>query len=304
MKSNSQAQTGWNTKAASAPLTQPKAQRSAKMLRIGRWFLLYLLLITLGLLFTFPFYWMVSTSLKAPGHIYVNPPEWIPNPLYFANYPETWQKLPFGRFIQNSIVITVLATIGYVLSSTMAGYAFARLQFKGRNVYFALLLSTLMLPGQVTLIPQFILYKNLGWLDTFLPLIVPAFFGSAFYTFLLRQFFLTLPKDLDEAAIIDGANRFQILWKILVPLAKPAIATVTVFSFIYNWNDFFGPLIYLTRQENMTLAVGLQLFRGQYDTDYAHMMAGATVAIAPILVIFFIAQDFFVQSIALTGIKG
>ncbi len=304
MKSNSQVQTSWNTKDAPPTLTQHKAQRSANVLRIGRWFLLYLLLITLGLLFTFPFYWMVSTSLKAPGHIYVNPPEWIPNPLYFANYPETWQKLPFGRFIQNSIVITVLATIGYVLSSTMAGYAFARLQFKGRNVYFALLLSTLMLPGQVTLIPQFILYKNLGWLDTFLPLIVPAFFGSAFYTFLLRQFFLTLPKDLDEAAIIDGANRFQILWKILVPLAKPAIATVTVFSFIYNWNDFFGPLIYLTRQENMTLAVGLQLFRGQYDTDYAHMMAGATVAIAPILVIFFIAQDFFVQSIALTGIKG
>lgn len=304
MKSNSEAQTGWNTKAAPTTLTQHKAQRSANVLRIGRWFLLYLLLITLGLLFTFPFYWMVSTSLKAPGHIYVNPPEWISNPLYFANYPETWQKLPFGRFIQNSIVITVLATIGYVLSSTMAGYAFARLQFKGRNVYFALLLSTLMLPGQVTLIPQFILYKNLGWLDTFLPLIVPAFFGSAFYTFLLRQFFLTLPKDLDEAAIIDGANRFQILWKILAPLAKPAIATVTVFSFIYNWNDFFGPLIYLTRQENMTLAVGLQLFRGQYDTDYAHMMAGATVAIAPILVIFFIAQDFFVQSIALTGIKG
>lgn len=304
MKGNSQVQTHGRANEAPTALTQSKAQRSYKRWGIGRWFLLYLLLITLGLLFTFPFYWMVSTSLKAPGHIYVNPPEWLPNPLYFANYPETWQKLPFGRFIQNSIVITVLATIGYVLSSTMAGYAFARLQFKGRNVYFALLLSTLMLPGQVTLIPQFILYKNLGWLDTFLPLIVPAFFGSAFYTFLLRQFFLTLPKDLDEAAIIDGANRFQILWKILVPLAKPAIATVTVFSFIYNWNDFFGPLIYLTRQENMTLAVGLQLFRGQYDTDYAHMMAGATVAIAPILVIFFIAQDFFVQSIALTGIKG
>jgi len=265
---------------------------------------LYLLLLGLGAVFTFPFYWMVSTSLKAPGHIYVNPPEWIPNPLYFANYPETWQKLPFGRFIQNSIVITVLATIGYLLSSTMAAYAFARLQFKGRDLYFALLLSTLMLPGQVTLIPQFILYKNLGWLDTFLPLIVPAFFGSAFYIFLLRQFFLTLPKDLDEAALIDGANRLQILWKIMAPLAKPALATVTVFSFIYNWNDFFGPLIYLTRQENMTLAVGLQLFRGQYDTDYAHMMAGATVAIAPILIIFFIAQDFFVKSIALTGIKG
>ena len=304
MKSNSQVQTNWNSKDEAATLTKGNPRLSYSALRKGRWFLLYFLLIALGAGFAFPFYWMVSTSLKAPGHIYVNPPEWIPNPLYFANYPETWQKLPFGLFIQNSIIITIQATIGYVISSTMAGYAFARLQFKGRNVYFALLLSTLMLPGQVTLIPQFILYKNLGWLDTFLPLIVPAFFGSAFYIFLLRQFFLTLPKDLDEAAIIDGANRFQILWKILVPLAKPAIATVIVFSFIYNWNDFFGPLIYLTRQENMTLAVGLQLFRGQYDTDYAHMMAGATVAIAPILVVFFMAQDFFVQSIALTGIKG
>lgn len=302
MKSNTQAQARWPVKAQTQ--AQGKAQGAYRVLRLGQRLLIYLLLLSLGAAFTFPFYWMVSTSLKAPGHIYVNPPEWLPNPLYFANYPETWQKLPFGAFIQNSIIITVLATIGYVLSSTMAAYAFARLQFKGRNVYFALLLSTLMLPGQVTLIPQFILYKNLGWLDTFLPLIVPAFFGSAFYIFLLRQFLLTLPKDLDEAAIIDGANRLQILWKILIPLAKPAIATVTVFSFIYNWNDFFGPLIYLTRQENMTLAVGLQLFRGQYDTDYAHMMAGATVAIAPILVVFFIAQDFFVKSIALTGIKG
>jgi ABC-type glycerol-3-phosphate transport system permease component len=272
--------------------------------KIARKAILYGLLIGLGLAFSFPFYWMVSTSLKAPGYIYVNPPQWIPNPVYFANYPEIWQQLPFGVFIRNSLIITVLATIGYVVASTMAAYAFARIRFKGRNVYFALLLSTLMLPSQVTLIPQFILYKNLGWLDTFLPLIVPAFFGSAFYIFLLRQFFLTLPKDLDEAAIVDGANRLQILWKIFVPLAKPAIATVIVFSVIYNWNDFFAPLIYLTKLENMTLAVGLQLFRGQLTTDYAHMMAGATVAIFPILVIFFLAQDFFVKSIALTGIKG
>jgi ABC-type glycerol-3-phosphate transport system permease component len=283
---------------------QTSRARGLRTRRVVRQLLLYTALVALGLVFTFPFYWMVSTSLKAPGHIYIDPPEWLPNPIYFANYAETWQKLPFNLFIRNTVLITALATIGYVLSSTMAAYAFARLRFKGRTIYFALLLSTLMLPSQVTLIPQFILFNNLGWLDTFLPLIVPAYFGSAFYIFLLRQFFMTLPIDMDEAAFIDGANRFQIMWRIIVPLAKPAIATVTVFSFIYNWNDFFGPLIYLTRQEHMTLAVGLQLFRGQYDTDYAHMMAGATVAIIPVLAVFFIAQDFFVKSIALTGIKG
>lgn len=267
-------------------------------------FLLYVLLIGMGLVYTFPFLWMLSTSLKAPGHIYVNPPEWFPNPVYFANYSETWTKFPFGSFVKNTLIITFFATIGYLLSSTMAAFAFSRMHFKGRNLYFALLLSTMMLPSQVTLIPQFILFKNLGWLNTFLPLIVPAFTGSAFYIFLLRQFFMTLPVALDEAALIDGATPPRVLWSVLLPLAKPALATVTVFSFIYNWNDFFAPLIYLTGQKKMTLAVGLQLFRGQYDTDYAHMMAGSMVAILPILVVFFIAQDLFVQSIALTGMKG
>ncbi|MHB0877783.1 MAG: carbohydrate ABC transporter permease [Anaerolineae bacterium] len=279
------------------------SKRSRVMAIAGR-VLLYAVLISLGLVFTIPFLWMLSTSLKAPGHIYVDPPQWIPNPIYFANYAETWQKLPFGAFVRNTVIITACATVGFVLASTMAAYAFSRLRFKGRNVYFAMLLSTMMLPGQVTLIPQFILFKNLGWLNTFLPLIVPAFAGSAFYIFLLRQFMMTLPLALDEAARIDGASPPRVLWSVLLPLAKPAIATVTVFSFMHNWNDFFGPLIYLTDQRKMTLAVGLQRFRGQYDTDYAHMMAGSLVAILPVLVVFFLAQDLFVQSIALTGMKG
>lgn len=277
---------------------------SRRLIRPGSRLLLYLTLIVMGLIYTFPFLWMLSTSLKAPGKIYVDPPQWIPDPIYWANYVETWAKLPFALFVRNTVIITFTATVGYLFSSTMAAYAFSRIRFRGRSLYFALLLSTMMLPTQVTLIPQFILYKNLGWLDTFLPLIVPSFFGSAFYTFLLRQFFMTLPLALDEAARMDGASPPRILWSVLLPLAKPALATVTVFSFIYHWNDFFGPLIYLTRQERMTLAVGLQLFRGQYDTDYAHMMSGAMVAIIPILVVFFIAQDLFVQSIALTGMKG
>jgi multiple sugar transport system permease protein len=272
--------------------------------RVAGKLIVYLLLVTLGFIFLFPFIWMVTTSLKAPGNLYVDPPQWIPNPVYFANYPETFVRLPFATFIRNSVVITVLATIGYVLSSTAAAYAFARLRFRGSAKLFALVLATLMLPGQVTLIPQFILFNELGWLGTVLPLIVPPFFGSAFYIFLLRQFFMTLPRELDEAATIDGANPPQIFWSVILPLAKPAVATVTVFSVIYNWNDFFGPLIYLTRLQDMTLAVGLQMFRGQNDTDFAHMMAGSTLAIAPILILFFIAQDAFVQSIALTGIKG
>lgn len=281
---------------------QTSARR--RLVRVAGRVLLYAILIGMGLVFTFPFLWMLSTSLKAPGHIYVNPPEWLPNPVYFANYPETWAKLPFGAFVRNTVLITLCATVGFVLSSSMAAYGFSRLRFRGRDAYFALLLATMMLPSQVTLIPQFILFKNLGWLNTFLPLIVPAFTGSAFYIFLLRQFMMTLPLALDEAATIDGANPARVLLSVLLPLTKPALATVTVFSFMYNWNDFFGPLIYLTSQDKMTLAVGLQLFRGQYDTDYAHMMAGSVVAIVPVLVVFFLAQDLFVQSIALTGMKG
>lgn len=265
---------------------------------------LYAVLIIGGLIFTIPFLWMVSTSLKAPNLVYIDPPQWIPIPVNIQNYPETWFKLPFGLFIRNTVIITIAGVTGQLFSCTIPAYAFARLRFKGRDLYFVLLLSTLMLPSQVTLIPQFVLFKTLGWLDTFLPLIVPAFFGSAFFIFLLRQFFMTLPFELDEAAIIDGAGPLRILWDVILPLAKPALATVGIFSFINYWNDFFGPLIYLTTPEKMTLAVGLQLFRGQFDTDFAHMMAGATFAIMPIVIVFFFAQKVFIQGIALTGLKA
>jgi ABC-type glycerol-3-phosphate transport system permease component len=191
-----------------------------------------------------------------------------------------------------------------MLSCTLVAFAFARLQYPSRDFWFVVLLSTMMLPTHVTIIPHFVLFRILGWLNTFKPLIVPAFFGSAFYIFLLRQFFLTIPQELDDAATVDGCGIFRIYWQIILPLAKPALATVAVFSFISHWNDFLGPLIYLTSPEKMTIAVGLRLFRSQYSTEMHLLMAASTVAVLPILVIFFVAQKYFIQGIALTGLKG
>ena len=271
--------------------------------RMGR-ALVYVLLINGAAVYSIPFFWMVTTSLKTMGEVLRFPPKWIPIPPHFENYVAAWEYLPFGRFILNTGVITLFSTIGYVLSCSLSAFGFSRLRFRGRDFFFTILLATMMLPAQVTLIPQFILFQKLGWLNTLKPLIVPAYFGSAFYIFLLRQFFLTLPVELDESARIDGASTFTIFWHIILPLGKPALSTVAIFSFIYNWNDFFRPLIYLTSPEKMTLAVGLQLFRGRFSSDFNNLMAGSTIAILPVFVVFFFTQRTFVQGIALTGIKG
>jgi len=270
---------------------------------IGR-AIVYLLLIVGAAIFSVPLFWMVTTSLKTMGDILRFPPVWIPVPLHFENYAAAWGYLPFGRFIVNTCVITVFSSIGYLIGSSLAAFGFSRLRFRGRNLFFTVLLATMMLPSQVTLIPQFVLFQKLHWLNTFNPLIIPAYCGSPFYIFLLRQFFLTLPIELDEAARMDGASTFMIFWRIILPLAKPALSTVAVFAFIYNWNDFFGPLIYLTSPQKMTLAVGLQLFRGRFATNFNNLMAGSTMAVLPVLVVFFAAQKTFIQGIALTGIKG
>ncbi|HEY3080167.1 MAG TPA: carbohydrate ABC transporter permease [Chloroflexota bacterium] len=264
----------------------------------------YGLLIFGGLLYAAPFLWMVSTSLKEPGAAVAFPPTWLPDPVEWRNYLRAWTVLPFGDFTRNSVIYAGVGLVGQLLSCSLAAFGFARIVFKGREFWFAVLLATMMLPNQVTLIPQFILFKNLGWLDTLLPLIVPTFFGHAFYIFLLRQFFLTLPTELDDAARIDGAHLFDVYRRIILPLAKPALATVAIFSFVNHWNDFFGPLIYLTTPEKMTIAVGLQLFRGQWGTDFSLLMAASTAALMPILILFFVAQKTFVQGIALTGMKG
>jgi len=250
-----------------------------------------------------PFIWMLSTSFKAPGRTFVYPPEWIPRPFVWQNYVEMWQALPFSQFFLNSIKIATLSTIGQLLTCSMGAFAFSILKFKGRDFLFLVLIATLMIPYQVTLIPTFILFSKIGWVGTHLPLWVPAFWGGAFGTFLLRQFYLTIPIDLAESARIDGANIFQIFIHIYLPLSKPAMATLGIFTFMWSWNDLLNPLIYVSELKQLTLTVGLSFFQNQYGGKWTLMMAGAVVSILPILLIFFFAQKYFIQGIAMTGIK-
>jgi len=211
-----------------------------------------------------PFLWMLSTSLKEPGEVMLYPPKWIPAIFQWNNYIEIWSIIPLGTFIKNTVIVTIMCMMGELLTASMVAFAFARLRFRGNNFLFWLVLSSMMLPGQVTMIPIFILFKTLGWVDTLKPLIVPSFLGGgAFYIFLLRQFFTSIPKELDEAAKLDGCSPLRIYWHIILPLSKPALATVAVFSFIAHWNDFMTPLIYLNSIEKQTLAIGLKWFQGR-----------------------------------------
>jgi len=267
--------------------------------------LVYILLICGAIVFMIPFAWMISTSLKEPAQIFVFPPKWIPEPICWNNYLKALTIMPFQRFLLNTVIITASCLIGQVLSASLVAYGFARIEFPGREFMFILLISTMLLPGQVTMIPIFILFKNLNWIDTFKPLILPAFFGGgAYFIFFLRQFFKTIPFDLEDAARIDGCSTFGIFAKIILPLAKPALTTVAIFSFMNHWNDFMGPLIYINSLERKTIALGLASFQGQYTTDWHLLMAASVVALIPVLVIFFSLQKYFVEGIALSGIKG
>lgn len=274
------------------------------LLRVIRQVLVYIVLVAGGLLFLFPFYWLISTSVKAPEMIAADPPQWIPHPLALSNYSDLMAAAPVLSWIRNTVVVTTLGTIFYTISSVLAAYGFARHPFPGSRAIFFLVLATMMVPGHVTIIPRFILFRQLGWLDTLLPLIVPTLFGSAFYIFLLRQFFLTIPRELDEAAELDGANTLQILWDVLLPLARPAVVTVALFAFIDLWSDFFEPFIYLSSPERLTLQVGLRWFSTQYGTQFHLLMAGSVLAMAPVVILFFFAQRQFIQGITLTGLKG
>lgn len=227
----------------------------------------------------------------------------------WQNYVRAWAPEAldetFNKYLLNTIIITVLGIIGVILSSTFVAYGFARFRFPGRDTLFLVMMSTMMIPMQVTMIPTFILFKYVGWIDTFLPLIVPTFFGGgAFNIFLMRQFFMTIPYELDDAAKIDGCNYFQIFYIILLPLVKPALATVAIFGFVYNWNDFLNPLIYLNSSSNYTLALGLQTFTTMYGTDYNLMMAASTIVLLPILIVFFFGQRYFIEGVATSGLKG
>jgi multiple sugar transport system permease protein len=253
-----------------------------------------------------PFYWMVATSLKKKGDLYLYPPQWIPPQPQWQNYREVFDVIPVLTFAKNSGIVVSGVMIGTLLSCSFTAYGFARLRAPGRDFIFLLVLATLMLPTVVTLVPTYIAFNKIGWIDSFKPLIVPAFFGNPFYIFLLRQFYLSIPKELEESARLDGASSFRIWWNIMLPLSKPALATVAVFSFFAAYNDFFGPLIYLNEESKRTLAVALSYFTGspQAGSQLHLTMAVATLSVLPSLVIFLLAQRYFVRSIVTSGIKG
>ncbi|MCS6828517.1 MAG: carbohydrate ABC transporter permease [Caldilinea sp.] len=267
----------------------------------------YFLLSALGLIMSLPFLWMLSTALKPDALVFSIPPEWFPRPWVWHNFIDSLTLLghPVHLYVFNTTLIAVLGVLGVTLSSSLVAFGFARLDFPGRSTLFLLVLSTMMLPRIVTIVPQFILFQRIGWLDTFAPLIVPYWFGAPFHIFLLRQFFLSIPKELDDAARVDGASSLQIYWRIILPLAKPALATVAIFAFTYHWNDLLEPLIFLSSQQNWTLALFLASFQGYMQQPrWNLLMAASTILTLPVLILFFFAQRLFIGGITVTGIKG
>jgi len=266
--------------------------------------LMFTLLSILALIFVIPLLWMLSTSLKADQQIFAMPPVWIPETFMWSNYARVFEVMPFWIYLFNSTLITGLTIVGTVLSGSLVAYAFGCLEWTGRDRLFLLVLATMMLPMQVTMIPLFVLFKDLGWLNTILPLTVPAFFGGgAFTIFLLRQFYMTLPKSLLDAARIDGCSELRIWWSIVMPLARPALASVAILTFMFTWNDFLGPLIYLSEKAQGTLALGLAMMVGQHQTDWALLMAASLLMMLPILLLFFFFQRYFIQGFTMSGIK-
>ena len=265
--------------------------------------LLALFLIPTALLMLLPFIWMLSTSFKLAGAVFEYPPTWIPRPLVWQNYPQVTEILPFARFFLNSLVVALSVTALQLLTCSLAAYAFARLRFPGRDALFLGYLGTLMIPGQVVIIPNFILLRMLGWIDTYQALILPAAF-SAFGTFLLRQYFLTIPRELEDAAVVDGASYWQIYSRVILPLSGPALSALAIFTFLAQWNSFLYPLVVTNSTEMSTLTVGLRTLQGQYNTAWTLLMAGSVIALVPVLLVFIFAQRYFIKGIALTGLGG
>ena len=265
--------------------------------------LLALFLIPTALLMLLPFIWMLSTSFKLAGAVFEYPPTWLPKPLVWQNYPQVTEILPFARFFLNSLVVALSVTALQLLTCSLAAYAFARLRFPGRDALFLGYLGTLMIPGQVVIIPNFILLRMLGWIDTYQALILPAAF-SAFGTFLLRQYFLTIPRELEDAAVVDGASYWQIYSRIILPLSGPALSALAIFTFLAQWNSFLYPLVVTNSTEMSTLTVGLRTLQGQYNTAWTLLMAGSVIALVPVLLVFVFAQRYFIKGIAMTGLGG
>lgn len=273
--------------------------------RISRQTVIYGLLLIMGTAILLPFFWTLSSSFKPFGAPIRFPPEFIPKVFVWTNYPKVFEMIPFMNFFKNSVIVSGFAVLGELFSASLVAYSFARLRFPGRNALFIVVLATMMIPFPVTMVPTFIVFKLLGAIGTFIPLILPPYFGPAFSIFMLRQFFLTINPELDEAAKVDGANEFTIYWRIILPLAKPALATIAIFSFMANWNDFMGPLIYLSNSDLYTLALGvnyLRTFRG--GGDLSVQMAASVMFMAPCVLVYFIAQRNIVQGIVTTGLKG
>jgi ABC-type glycerol-3-phosphate transport system permease component len=268
--------------------------------------LTHLLLSAVAALFVIPFLWLIVTSLKPLDQVFTDPPQWIPDPVLWQNYVEalTSPAFPFPRLLRNTLFYTILSTFGIVISSGVVAYAFARMSFWGRDVLFSITLATMMLPGIVLLIPTYILFQTFGWVGSYAPLIVPTYFGNAFNIFLLRQFMMTIPWDLTDSAHVDGANEFVILWRIVFPLVKPALMVVAVFHFMYAWNDFLGPLIYLDDADAYPLVLGLYAFQTRFTVEWNLMMAASLSVTFPLIVLFFVAQRYFIEGITLTGMKG
>ena len=291
---------------ATLPLPgQRLAPPSVRLARITMSILTYTLLLLLAGFFLLPWAWMISTSLKNPAELMLSPPIWIPQPVRWDNYITAFTQAEFGNYILNTVHITLLSVVGAVLSNALIAYGFARVQWPGRDSVFALVIATLMLPAFVTFIPLYITFRQLGWLNTYLPLIVPTYLGNAFFIFLLRQFLLRIPEELSDAARADGASELRIFTQIIMPLMKPALAVVALFQFIGSWNDYFGPLIYINDKALFTISLGIANMQASYGfSNSAWVMAATCMSTLPIIVLFFFTQRTFIEGITMTGIKG
>lgn len=259
----------------------------------------------ISLVMLVPFLWMLSTSFKEPQDIFTYPPQLFPSTFKWENYIDVFSLIPFERFYFNSVYISLVVVVGTVFFASLAGYAFAKITFSGRNIVFLVLLSAMMIPHEVTAIPMFLFMRDLNWIDTHLPLILLPIFGAGgvFGIFVMRQFFITVPTELEEAAMIDGCNRFRIYAQIMLPIAKPGMATLTIFTFVTVWNEFFDPLIFINTRELMTLPLGLSLFTDEVGTSWHYLMSATVMATVPLLLVFFVAQKRFIEGVAMTGLK-
>ena len=279
----------------------PKVQRA-----LGRFelFVLYTVLSLLAVWFVVPFFWLLTSSLKYPHELFSVPIQWLPSRIQFGNYERMFDLIPFMLYLRNTGIIVFFTIVGRVISSCIVAYGFSRIDWPGRDKVFVIVLASMILPFQVIMVPLYLQFQRFGWIGTFLPLTLTQFFGHPFSIFLMRQFFMAIPRELSEAAKIDGANEFRVFWQVCIPLAKPAIATVAIFSFMAAWNDFIGPLLFLTDRRLYTLSIGAHMIRSDIQPNWELLMALGVIMVTPVLIIFFFLQKYFIQGIAMSGIKG